>query len=82
MALGLAQLLVCALGGAPTMWLQPVVDIDPLAVCNDGSPAGYYVIPATTQPDLFLLYLEGGMCVAFGVALRCSVALPSIPPLA
>ena len=40
-----------------------MVDIDPLAVCNDGSPAGYYVIPATTQPDVFLVYLEGGMCV-------------------
>ena len=93
MAVPLAALLALALlpcyvlGGAPTMWLQPVVDIDPLAVstpvekplseararhslsstaqvCNDGSPAGYYVIPATTQPDVFLLYLEGGMCVA------------------
>ncbi len=80
--------LPAARSGAPTMWLQSVVDIDPLAVraqhtanhacssahapprprtrqlCNDGSPAGYYFVPGTTQPDVWLVYLEGGMCVA------------------
>jgi hypothetical protein len=30
--LALALLPFFVLGGAPTMWLQPVVDIDPLAV--------------------------------------------------
>ena len=64
---GLALALLCHLpwaaqGGAPTMWLQGVASFDPLAVCNDGTPAGFYFINATTQPDVFLLYLEGGMC--------------------
>ena len=61
----LALALLCHLpsvqAGAPTMWLQGVASYDPLAVCNDGTPAGFYFINATTQPDVFLLYLEGGM---------------------
>jgi hypothetical protein len=32
----LAALLPGARGGPPLMWLQGVLDIDPLAVCNDG----------------------------------------------
>ena len=38
LAATLAVLLPGARGGAPTMWLQGVLEIDPLAVCNDGSP--------------------------------------------
>jgi hypothetical protein len=60
----LAALLPAAQCGAPTMWLQPLVDIDPLAVCNDGSPAGYYFIEGTTQANVWLIYLEGGMWCA------------------
>ena len=36
---------------------------DPTAVCNDGSPAGYYYAVAenTTESNLWLVYLEGAM---------------------
>jgi len=70
----LAALLPRAHGGAPTMWLQPVVDIDPLAVCNDGSPSGFYFVPGTTQSNVWLVYLEGGMwCVrALRACVRCA----------
>jgi hypothetical protein len=60
----LAALLPAARAGAPTMWMQPLVDIDPLAVCNDGSPASYYFIEGTTQANVWLIYLEGGMWCA------------------
>lgn len=30
-------------------------------VCNDGSPSGYYFVPGSTQADVWLVYLEGGM---------------------
>ena len=63
--LALGALLPGAHGGAPTMWLQGLLEIDPLAVCNDGSPAGFYFVPGTTQSNIWLVYLEGGMwCVA------------------
>jgi hypothetical protein len=32
LATALSCLAVTARGGAPTMWLQPVIDMDPLAV--------------------------------------------------
>ena len=69
-------LLPGAHGGAPTMWLQGLLEIDPLAVCNDGSPAGFYFVPGTTQSNIWLVYLEGGMwCVHSIPALaRCVCA--------
>ena len=38
------------------------VEQDPHLVCNDGSPAGYYLRPATTSSgeNLWIFYLEGG----------------------
>ena len=87
----LLALLPLAQCGAPVMWLQPLVDIDPLALCNgvqcsalragpvsrtahsnpDGSPAGYYFVPGTTQSDVYLVYLEGAQELrAWGSTLR------------
>jgi hypothetical protein len=34
---------------------------DPEAVCMDGSASGFYWAPATTQPDEYVLYLQGGV---------------------
>lgn len=45
--------------GATNMLLLPFSDY-PEAVCMDGSPSGIYLSPATTQPDQFVLYLQGG----------------------
>ena len=75
----MGALLPGAHGGAPTMWLQGLLEIDPLAVCNDGSPAGFYFVPGTTQSNIWLVYLEGGMwCVA--AALCSKQALASSGP--
>ena len=71
----LAALLPGARGGAPLMWLQGVLDIDPLAVCNDGSPAGFYFVPGTTQSNIWLVYLEGGMWCARGAGAAAASAL-------
>jgi hypothetical protein len=35
--------------------------IDELAVCNDGSPGGYYFSASTSDSDLWVVYLQGGM---------------------
>lgn len=70
----LAAVLPGARGGAPLMWLQGVVDIDPLAVCNDGSPSGYYFVPGTTQSNIWLVYLEGGMWYARGAGAAFAAA--------
>lgn len=37
-------------------------DIDPLAVCNDGSPGAYYFTPATVEEmkNVFVVFLPGG----------------------
>ena len=32
----------------------------PRAICNDGSPSGFYFQPATTKPNNWILHLEGG----------------------
>jgi len=40
------------------MVLQPVHDAD--AVCNDGSPYGYYFRPSSCGSDVWVLHLEGG----------------------
>ena len=32
--------------------------IDELAVCNDGSPGGYYFSASTTGSDLWVVYLQ------------------------
>ena len=42
-----------------TLTLRSLETVDPLAVCNDGSAAGYY-IEHGTDPDLWLIYLGGG----------------------
>jgi len=48
--------------GTSTMWIQPVLtNIDPDAVCNDGTPGMYYFSPGTgAGANLWLVYLEGG----------------------
>lgn len=43
------------------MYLQHVNTTDPLAVCNDGTSAGYYIAPGSGSTNLFLVYLEGAM---------------------
>jgi hypothetical protein len=32
----------------------------PNAVCNDGTPSGFYYLPATSQPNRWIFHLEGG----------------------
>ena len=41
---------------------DPLDTLDPLLVCNDGSPGGYYYREATTREDgdKWIFYLEGG----------------------
>ena len=41
---------------------DPLATLDPLLVCNDGSPGGYYYREATTREDgdKWIFYLEGG----------------------
>ena len=46
---------------AALMTLQLFADHgEPNALCMDGSSSGIYFAPATTQPDHYVLYLEGG----------------------
>jgi len=46
--------------GAATLTLQPwLTTYDQDAVCNDGSPAGYYFKPGSDSKQ-WLVYLEGG----------------------
>ena len=60
---------------------DPLATLDPLLVCNDGSPGGYYYREATTREDgdKWIFYLEGGgwcwnqtSCVR-----RCCSVVPS-----
>ena len=44
------------------MTLYYLNDIDPLATCNDGSPAGYYFAEGSgSSANLWIVYLEGSM---------------------
>eukprot|EP01050_Picozoa_sp_SAG11_P023578 SAG11_NODE_4777_length_1769_cov_2.404192_1_plen_229_part_00 len=45
---------------AALMKLQRFSDHGEHALCMDGSSSGIYVTPATTQPDFYVLYLQGG----------------------
>ena len=68
----LCCLFICALsllpgcGGAEVRLelrlYDPLATLDPLLVCNDGSPGGYYYREATTREDSdkWIFYLEGG----------------------
>ena len=42
-----ALVLLCTGAAAEPMKWYPVTTTDPLAVCNDGSPAGYYHRPSS-----------------------------------
>jgi len=37
-----------------------LAEVDPLAVCSNGSPGIYYWSKATTEPNMWLVYLMGG----------------------
>lgn len=43
-----------------TMRLQRLTHVDPLAVCYDGSPAGYYWKPSVNGSNVWIVYLQGG----------------------
>ena len=46
--------------GTSTLTLVYLADVDPLATCNDGSPAGYYFAPGSgSSSNLWVVYLEG-----------------------
>ena len=48
--------------GTTTFTINWLTDIDPLAQCNDGSPAAYYYAKGTgSSADLWVVYLEGSM---------------------
>jgi hypothetical protein len=48
--------------GTSTLTLTSLTDVDHDAVCNDGSPAGYYFAPGTGEgANLWLVYLEGSV---------------------
>lgn len=42
------------------MQLQFLTHVDPLAVCFDGSPAGYYWKPSPTGSNVWIVHLAGG----------------------
>jgi len=51
-----------------------LAELDPLAVCTDGSPASYYVQLSDTNSTLWIVNLEnGGWCYS---AESCSVRCP------
>ena len=65
---------------------DPLATLDPLLVCNDGSPGGYYYREATTREDgdKWIFYLEGGgWCWNQTSCVRrcCSVAPSCVLPL-
>ena len=65
---------------------DPLDTLDPLLVCNDGSPGGYYYREATTQEDgdKWIFYLEGGgWCWNQTSCVRrcCSVAPSCVLPV-
>ena len=48
--------------GTSTLQLYYLNNVDPLATCNDGSPAGYYFAPGSgSMANYWLVYLEGSM---------------------
>jgi hypothetical protein len=59
-----AALAARARAGEQLMTLSSVTQFDARAVCNDGSDAGYYYSPATGQPDVWLVMLEGARAAA------------------
>jgi Pectinacetylesterase len=45
-----------------TLTLSSLSSVDPLAVCNDGTPGAYYYAPGQgSGSSLWLVYLEGSM---------------------
>ena len=55
-----AAVLTCALVQLAALTLTLLTDVDRDAVCNDGSPAGYYYAPGSGDGvNLWLIYLEG-----------------------
>lgn len=55
-----AAVLTCALVQLAALTLTLLTDVDRDAVCNDGSPAGYYFAPGSGDGvNLWLIYLEG-----------------------
>ena len=48
--------------GTSTMYMHSLLDVDPMAVCNDGSPAAYYYAAGTGSGAFhWLVYLEGSV---------------------
>ena len=48
--------------GTSTMFMHSLMTVDPLAVCNDGSPAAYYYAAGSgTGAYHWLVYLEGSV---------------------
>jgi hypothetical protein len=48
--------------GTSTMFMHSLMTVDPLAVCNDGSPAAYYLAEGSgTGAFHWLVYLEGSV---------------------
>jgi len=58
--LSLVVFLTLATPAYADLTLQSLAQVDPLAVCTDGSPAAYYWKPATSSPSTWLVYLDGG----------------------
>lgn len=40
------------------LYLYSLANADPLATCNDGTPAGYYFRPSAAGSDLWVVYLQ------------------------
>jgi len=59
--------------GASLMQLHSLARVDAMAVCNDGSPAGFYYA-AGSDPSTWLVYLQGAPALR-----RCTLALPLTP---
>jgi hypothetical protein len=48
--------------GVSIMYMNSLANVDPLAVCNDGSPAAYFFAPGSGDgANTWLVYLEGAM---------------------
>ena len=57
------------------------LEADPLAQCNDGTPAVYYRRPLNSEEDVrkLLIYLKGGgMCFPFGKNLKCTTSFVKV----
>ena len=62
------------------MTLQFVNETDPLAVCNDGTSAGFYYAPSVNGSNLWLVYAEGSM-FCFDQRRRARPGSPRFLPL-